>query len=284
MSDKATRKILMMEDQFTLDDGVLWHFFAHKLRHGKRRLIPLRQLCVPSILKLDILKSFHEQGTSHKCAEALFETIRQKYFWFHLYSDTLLYCKQCRGCFMAKKRTHPNKTPLHCLESCDFFYKILADISGPLKCNSSGNKYCLMVIETLSIYVILIPLKSVSAEAVASTLYTHVFTKHGVCNIILLRGNAFRSTLVKAIAEILKVKQVFGMTARSTTLSQVEQLNKLLYGYLQAVCKKEENWSSHLPTIELGHNHCSVAGSRYFSPYFCLTGRNLTLPVDSKIL
>ena len=28
------------------------------------------------------------------------------------------------------------------------FYKILADISGPFKCDSLGNKYCLMVIET----------------------------------------------------------------------------------------------------------------------------------------
>ena len=57
-----------------------------------------------------------------------------------------------------------------------------------------------------------------------------------------------------------------------------------LYNYLQAVCKKEEDWSSHLPTIEMGHNHCSVTGSRYFAPYFCLTGRNHALPVDSKIL
>ena len=70
-------------------------------------------------------------------------------------------------------------------------------------------------------YVILIPLKSVSAEAVASVLYTHVFNKHGVCNTILLTdiGSAFRSALVKAIAEIFMVKQVFGMTARPTTLA-----------------------------------------------------------------
>ena len=39
-----------------------------------------------------------------------------------------------------------------------------------------------------------------------------------------------------------------------------------------------------MPRIGFGHNHASIAGSRYFSPYFCLTGRNLTLPVDSKIL
>ena len=175
--------------------------------------------------------------TSHKCAEALFETIRQKYFWFNLSSDTLLYCKQFRGCLMAMKRTHPNKTPLHYLESCYFFDKILVDISGPFRCDSLGNKYCLMVIETLSI---LIPLKSVSAEAVASALYTHVFTKHGVCNTILLsdRGSAFRSALVKAIAEIFKVKQVFGMTTRPTILVQIEQINKLLYQHLQAVWKK----------------------------------------------
>ena len=100
-----------------------------------------------------------------------------------------------------------------------------------------------MVIETLSTYVILIPLKSVAAKAVASALYTHVFIKHGVCNTILLtdRGSDFRSALIKAIAEIFKVKQVFGMTARRTTLAQIENVNKLLYVYLQAVCKKEED-------------------------------------------
>ena len=87
-----------------------------------------------------------------------------------------------------------------------------------------------MVIESLSMYVILIPLKSVSAEAVAAALYTHMFTKHGQCNTILLtdRGSAFRSALVKVIAEIFKVKQVFGMTARPTTLAQMEQVNKLV--------------------------------------------------------
>ena len=81
-----------------------------------------------------------------------------------------------------------------------------------------------MVIESLSMYVILIPLKSLSAEAVASALYTHVFIKHGVRNTILLanRRSAFRSALVKTITDIFKVKQVFGMTARPSTLSQVE--------------------------------------------------------------
>ena len=113
-----------------------------------------------------------------------------------------------------------------------------------------------------------------------------MFHPHGVCNTILLtdRGSAFRSALVKAIAEIFTVKQVFGMTVRPTTLAQIENINKLCYQYLQAVCKKEEDWSSHLPAIELGHNHASIAGSRYLSLYFCLTDRNLTLPVDSKIL
>ena len=61
-----------------------------------------------------------------------------------------------------------------------FFDKILADISRPFHADSAGYGYCLMVIESLSMYVILIPLQSVSAEAVASALYTRLFTKHGV--------------------------------------------------------------------------------------------------------
>ena len=116
ISDRSARKMWMLADQFTLDGGVLWHFFVPKSRHGKRKLLTLKQLCIPATLKLDILKSFHEQGSSHKSLKALFETIRQKYCWFYLYSDILLYCRQCKGCHMAKKRTHPNKMPLHCLE------------------------------------------------------------------------------------------------------------------------------------------------------------------------
>ena len=39
-----------------------------------------------------------------------------------------------------------------------------------------------------------------------------------------------------------------------------------------------------MPTSELGHNHCSITGSSYFSPYFCLTARNLVMSVDSMTL
>ena len=65
------------------------------------------------------------------------------------------------------------------------------------------------------------------------------------------------------------------MTARLSTLSHVKIVNKLLYNYFQAVCKKEDDWSSHLVTIELGHNPCSVTGSRYFYLIFVL--QNVTL-------
>ena len=222
ISDKSARKIVMIADQFALDDNVHCHFYSPKSRYRKRRLTPIKQLCIPLSLKLDILKLYDEQSSSHKSPKALFETLSQKYFWFNLYSDTQLYCKQCRGCLMVKKRTHPNKTPLHSFESCEFWDKILADISGQFKTDSLGNRYCIMVTERLSKYAILISLKSVSAEAMASALYTHVFTKHGVRNTILMdRGSAFRSALVKAIDDIFKVKQGFSMTARPSTLSQV---------------------------------------------------------------
>ena len=106
-----------------------------------------------------------------------------------------------------KNQMHPNWTTLPSLASCVFGDKILADMSGPFKTDSQGHRYCVMVIESSSMHVILIPLKSVSTEAVASALYTYVVTKNGVCNTILLTdsGNPFRSALVKAIAEICMV-------------------------------------------------------------------------------
>ena len=55
----------MLADQFTLDDGVLWHVLSQNLDMGEGNL-PLKQLCIPAILKLYILQAFHEQGSSHK--------------------------------------------------------------------------------------------------------------------------------------------------------------------------------------------------------------------------
>ena len=71
ISDKSARKIVMIAEQFALVDNVLWHFYSPKSRHTKRKLIPTKQLCIPLSLKLDILKLYHEQGSSHKNPEAL---------------------------------------------------------------------------------------------------------------------------------------------------------------------------------------------------------------------
>ena len=37
-SDRPSRKILLIQDKLTIDDGVLWHFFAPKSRHAKKVL------------------------------------------------------------------------------------------------------------------------------------------------------------------------------------------------------------------------------------------------------
>ena len=46
-SDKSARKIVVIADQFALDDNVLSHFYSPKSRHRKMRLIPIKQLCIP---------------------------------------------------------------------------------------------------------------------------------------------------------------------------------------------------------------------------------------------
>ena len=75
-----------------------------------------------------------------------------------------------------------------------------------------------------------------------------------MCSLTMVYATLYSSRIeevrsVKAVADIFKVKLVFGMTTRPSTLSQVEIINKLLYNYLQAVCKKEDDWLSHLATI-----------------------------------
>ena len=47
VSDKSARQIVMIADQFTVEDDILWYFYSPKSRHKKRKLIPIKQLCIP---------------------------------------------------------------------------------------------------------------------------------------------------------------------------------------------------------------------------------------------
>ena len=203
----------------------------------------------------------------------MFATIKAQYYWNGLWKDAQLYCKQCTGCLKAKKYTYPKIAPLHSLEPVAFGEKLLVDISGPFCPSGDGNfGYVLMVTESVSMYIILVPLKSVSAESVAYALYHQVFTKISCTHTILLsdRGSSFCSTPVNTLCELFIVKQSFAMTARLTTISQVKLINKLVYNYLRAVCEKEKDWLHHLSAIAMGHNSSSIAGSRIFSPHMIL--------------
>ena len=119
--------------------------FSPKSSHGRRKLLPLKQLCIPATLKLDILKYFHEQGSSHKSAEALFETIR--HFFGFIYTQ-ILCCivGNVRSILWLRKEHTRIKRNCIVWNHVGFFYKILADISSPFKMNSAGNRYCLMVL------------------------------------------------------------------------------------------------------------------------------------------
>ena len=142
VSDKSARKIVMIMYQLTVEGDILWHFYLPRARHKRIKLLPVKEFCVPLSIKLDTFRSYHEQGTSYKNPEAAFETNRQKYFWFDLYLDTQMYCKQCRSCLMAKKNHFQAR--FHSISYCEFCDKILADISWPAKTDSEGYRFCIM--------------------------------------------------------------------------------------------------------------------------------------------
>ena len=106
ISERSARKILMLADYTGWWCSLA--FFYPKSRHGRRKLLPLKQLYIPATLKLDILKSFMNKDLAINRQKHCLRQLDRKMFDFIC---TLLYCRHCKKSLMAKKRTHPNKTP-----------------------------------------------------------------------------------------------------------------------------------------------------------------------------
>jgi hypothetical protein len=97
LDDKKARKILLEQDDFTIIDDVLHHFYHSRTKSKDKIARVVKQICLPRILRSTVIKACHDDS-AHLGLLRLFETIKAKYFWQRMYSDIEEYVKTCIRC------------------------------------------------------------------------------------------------------------------------------------------------------------------------------------------
>jgi hypothetical protein len=109
--ENCSRTIVHQADQFLLDDqGILQHLWTPTSRSRTDTKI---QLVVPTALRFEILKYFHDNPLGgHLGLEKAYEKIRTHYYWSGMFADIQHWVRSCIDCQTRKTPRNTMKAPL----------------------------------------------------------------------------------------------------------------------------------------------------------------------------
>ncbi len=159
-------------------------------------------------MKLQIMSLFHDTPEAgHLGVKKSLEKIKSRCFWNNMNKEIRQYIHTCEICQQVKPANH---LPYGYMESApppsQVFDTIHIDFMGPFPTSSGGklNTYLFVVIDELSKWVELLPIRVAPAKKVAEILEDEIFCRYGVPSIILSdNGSQFISTTMQKTCQNL---------------------------------------------------------------------------------
>ena len=283
--DKAARKTLLESENYTLDEGLLYHLHLPRSRHLTTKSL-LKRLAVPHSLVDAVLRNYHDAILcGHFGFDRTYSAISQKYYWPRCYSDVHTYVQTCLTCQQVKRQFHAKKAPLQHLPQCDIMERCHLDILGPIKtAQKEAYTHILVCVDALSHWCEAIPLSDTSAQTIARTFYQQWITRYGPPKTLLTdRGANFLSKTIQELCNTFGIRKIQTSSYNPKANSAAERPNQSIMHGIRAYCKQGKNWPNILPSIMFAYNSTKSA-SLGCSPFMLLYGRQPTFPIDNLLL
>jgi Integrase zinc binding domain/Integrase core domain len=199
-NDDDARKIILEAPDYILEDDVLYHLYTPRIKNLARAKAVIRQLCVPVDLRPQVAIELHDNN-AHVGFDRLYALARTKFYWSGMYTFLRQHVVTCQTCQQAKRPTGRGKTPLTSLPVPPPLTRWHMDFHGPLA-PSDGKRYILVLIDTTSMWVELIPVADMTAQTVVGALYDNVIARFGVpkgLSVLTDNGSAFIAQLSSSV-------------------------------------------------------------------------------------
>jgi len=167
LEEKATprRKSPLPLDEFELQNGVLYH-----VRTLPDRIVS--QLVVPRQLRRNAITLAHSSPlAAHPGVYRTFVKLKDLFYFPNMLRDVKEYVAACEAC--QRRKGSPRKAPLAMAPE-----KASADLIE-LGISQAGYRYCLTIVDHLTRYVQIIPLKTKGAGSVADAMFNHFISVFG---------------------------------------------------------------------------------------------------------
>jgi hypothetical protein len=285
MDEKEYDKIVKnieKEEKYVQENGVLY-----KIKdENKFRVIRRFEL-------EGIMYMMHDHELSaHFGIQAIYEKVKEKYWWKNMKRDVEKYVKSCDNC---QRRNNPQGLhELHPIEVKEPFHMIGIDVIGPLPRTEEGNKYIVVAIDFFTKWPEAKAIKEANAKEISKFIYEEIICRHGCPKKILTdNGSEFNNQLTKNLTEKFNVQHKFSTPYHPKTNGLVERFNKTLIESLAKLVKEkltiyrnreyeDKNWDQRIAPILFAYRS-KIQKSSKMTPFYLTYGRRVILPNDEEV-
>lgn len=264
-SERAMEEKDKIKD-FNLIEGLL---FKKQVINGVEKNL----YYVPNIMRKSIAIRYHDLH-SHLGVDKTIGRIRDFYYFPYMRRYIKVHVRNCLECILAKRKAGKKEGELHPIPPGRRPFEIIhSDHVGPFPTTSSKNKYVLGFIDNLTKFLVLFPVKTVSAKATVKRAQELIDKVEVPRRLITDRGTCFTSNLFQKFCFDHGIAHTLNSSAHPQANGLIERLNQTILPIMKIATQTEDNtdWDRYLKQIERDLN-TSISKATGKTPYEAFLG------------
>ena len=235
-------------------------------------------MVLPTSFRAKVLDLTHEQS-GHLGARKVKALIKQRFVWPGMGQAVIDHCRSCRVCQTCSKSS-ARRVPLMEREVLTEPFEVIAfDLVGPLPKGKGGCWFVLTAIDMASKWPEAIPLRSITARAVAQGM-VEVFSRTGIpLQLLTDQGSQFIGSLVSHLCRDLSIDKVKTTPYHPETNGTIERMHGTLGAMLTKASALGLDWVGQLPFALFALRSAPNRDSN-FSPFQLVYGHRVRTPLD----
>ena len=215
---------------------------AKKVKENKEVVV------VPSQMVNDVLEFHH--GPQHAGIVSMTRAISSKFFIPNMTKNIREFTKQCENCIKAKVQKKRPEEPVLQSSSKHPWMMVSADLIGPFPISYNQNQYCLVIVDNLTRWTEIRPIKSKSAKDVADA-FMNVFHIRGLpLSILTDNGKEFYNFGLQKMFEKLGTNLQYTTPYRPQSNGITERCNLKIKQLLKLWNVNDATWDMHIGPIQ----------------------------------
>lgn len=243
--------------------------------HKWKRAVPLEQ-------RSEIIKRFHDiPSAAHLGFYKTWQKVQANFYWPKMQDDVSRYVRSCKICKASKAPNTTMMPQMGNLKPAKQPWELISlDFVGPFTRSKRGNAVMLVIVDWITKYIIVHPMRNADSVRMVEFLEQQVFLKFSRPRIVLSdNGKQFESIAFKSLLSrhsIIHMKTAF----YCPMVNNAERVNRVLITCIRSLLDEDHrSWDEHLPAITAAINSAKHKATGV-SPHVANFGRELVLHTD----